>query len=98
MQKDRGEKLALIFPVGPMGMYQWAVYFLKEWILTASMLQVSNMDEWSDEGEYSGPESERLFQNAMMDAFYGPLGNLTVPENQRNFCDRGVSSAVCRKR
>ena len=29
--KDKGEKLAMILPVGPMGMYRWAVYFLKEW-------------------------------------------------------------------
>ena len=24
-------KIAFILPVGPMGMYKWAVYFLKEW-------------------------------------------------------------------
>ena len=27
--KDRNEKIAFILPVGPMGMYKWAVYFLK---------------------------------------------------------------------
>ena len=26
----RNEKIAFILPVGPMGMYKWAVYFLKE--------------------------------------------------------------------
>ena len=25
------EKIAFILPVGPMGMYKWVVYFLKEW-------------------------------------------------------------------
>ena len=29
--RDAGEQLALILPVGPMGMYRWTVYFLKEW-------------------------------------------------------------------
>lgn len=29
--RDEGRPLALILPVGPMGMYRWAVYFLKEW-------------------------------------------------------------------
>ena len=29
--RDAGKKIALILPVGPMGMYKWAVYFLKDW-------------------------------------------------------------------
>ena len=28
---DRKEKIIFILPVGPMGIYKWAVYFLKEW-------------------------------------------------------------------
>ena len=28
---ERGQQLAMILPVGPMGMYRWAVYFLREW-------------------------------------------------------------------
>ncbi len=87
--KDRGEKLALIFPVGPMGMYQWAVYFLKEWNVDCEHVTGFNMDEWSDEeGNTVDPKAKGSFQNAMMDAFYGPLGNLTVPENQRNFATK----------
>ena len=31
LAKERGEKIAFILPVGPMGMYKWVVYFLKEW-------------------------------------------------------------------
>lgn len=34
--RDEGEKLAIILPVGPMGMYKWAVYFLKEWNVSCS--------------------------------------------------------------
>ena len=30
LAKERGEKIAFILPVGPMGMYKWAVFFLKE--------------------------------------------------------------------
>src|SRR5690606_38404394 len=29
LAKEEGRKLILILPVGPMGMYKWAVYFLK---------------------------------------------------------------------
>src|SRR5438093_740988 len=29
--RDAGQKLILILPVGPMGMYRWAVFFLSEW-------------------------------------------------------------------
>ena len=31
MARDNGKKLIMILPVGPMGMYKWAVFFLKEW-------------------------------------------------------------------
>ncbi|MBE7068827.1 MAG: glucosamine-6-phosphate isomerase, partial [Clostridiales bacterium] len=31
LAKERKEKIAFILPVGPMGMYKWVVYFLKEW-------------------------------------------------------------------
>ena len=43
-----GRKLAMILPVGPMGMYKWAVYFLKEWNISAKHVYGFNMDEWSD--------------------------------------------------
>ena len=29
--KANKKQIAFILPVGPMGMYRWAVYFLKEW-------------------------------------------------------------------
>jgi glucosamine-6-phosphate deaminase len=82
-------KLAMILPVGPMGMYKWAVYFLKEWNVSAKHVYGFNMDEWSDEkGNTLEPENPAAFQNAMKQAFYDPLGKLTVPEKQRNFATR----------
>lgn len=86
---EAGIKLALILPVGPMGMYKWAVYFLREWNVSASHVFGFNMDEWSDgEGNTLDPENPGAFQNAMKQVFYDPLGELTVPENQRNFATR----------
>ncbi len=76
----------LILPVGPMGMYRWAVYFLKEWDVACDHVYGFNMDEWSDrDGETLPPEHPGAFQNAMQSAFYGPLGDRTVPESQRWF-------------
>ena len=46
--RDHGRAAALILPVGPMGMYRWAVYFLKEWNIPCDHVHGFNMDEWSD--------------------------------------------------
>ncbi|HBN84448.1 MAG TPA: glucosamine-6-phosphate isomerase [Clostridiales bacterium] len=87
--RDEKIKLALILPVGPMGMYRWAVYFLTEWNVDCKHVYGFNMDEWSDsEGNTLDPKNPGAFQNAMTDAFYGPLGELTVPESQRNFATK----------
>lgn len=87
--RDRGEKLALILPVGPMGMYKWTIYFLKAWNVSASHVYGFNMDEWSDaEGNTLPPTNPGAFQYAMENSFYHPLGELTVPENQRNFATK----------
>ena len=84
--RDAGEKLAMILPVGPMGMYRWAVFFLKEWGVACDHVYGFNMDEWSDaEGNTLPSTNTGSFQYAMEQAFYGPLGELTVPESQRNF-------------
>jgi glucosamine-6-phosphate deaminase len=84
--KAAGRKAALILPVGPMGMYRWAVYFLKEWNISCEHVFGFNMDEWSDrDGKTLAPENPGAFQNAMQAAFYGPLGSLTVPEKNRWF-------------
>ncbi|MBQ4631116.1 MAG: glucosamine-6-phosphate isomerase, partial [Clostridia bacterium] len=87
--KDRGEKLALILPVGPMGMYKWAVYFLKAWNIKCDHVYTFNMDEWADaEGNTLAADDPSAFQNAMKQALFNPLGELTVPENQRNFASK----------
>ena len=87
--RDGGYKLAMILPVGPMGMYRWAVYFLKAWNVKCDHVYGFNMDEWSDgEGNTLPSDNPGAFQNAMTNAFYGPLGELTVPESQRNFATK----------
>jgi glucosamine-6-phosphate deaminase len=87
--KDEGKKLIMILPVGPMSMYEWAVYFLTEWKVDCKHVYGFNMDEWSDEsGVTLDPSSPGAFQNAMEKALYNPLGSLTIPEEQRNFATK----------
>ena len=84
--RDNARAAALILPVGPMGMYRWAVYFLKEWDVACDHVFGFNMDEWSDRSGATLPaEHPGAFQNAMQSAFYGPLGGRTVPEANRWF-------------
>ena len=84
---EGGYKLAFILPVGPMGMYKWAVYFLKEWNVSCENVWCFNMDEWAD-GEGNTITGEASFQHAMENAFYDPLGELTVPPAHRNFATK----------
>ncbi|NLJ41537.1 MAG: glucosamine-6-phosphate isomerase [Clostridiales bacterium] len=87
--KEDGRKLVLILPVGPVGMYRWAVFFLKQWNIDCSHVYGFNMDEWGDaEGNTLAPDDPGAFQNTMETIFYGPLGDLTVPEDQRNFATK----------
>ncbi|MGB9642895.1 MAG: glucosamine-6-phosphate isomerase [Candidatus Ratteibacteria bacterium] len=93
-----GRKIILILPVGPMGMYKWAVYFLKEWNISCQHVYGFNMDEWSDANGNTLPASNPgAFQNAMEQAFYGPLGKLTIPKNQRNFATKKLLPAYPEK-
>lgn len=81
-----GQPLILILPVGPMGMYRWTVYFLKEWKVPCKHVHGFNMDEWSDAaGNTLPPNNSGAFQYAMEQAFYGPLGEHSVPLDQRHF-------------
>jgi len=87
--RQQGRPIVLILPVGPMGMYRWAVYFLQEWEVDCSHVHGFNMDEWSDaQGNTLPPTSPGAFQHAMEQAFYGPLGNRTVPPKQRHFATK----------
>ncbi len=90
LAKDRGEKIAFILPVGPMGMYKWVVYFLTEWKVACDHVYTFNMDEWADgEGNTLDSEDPGSFQYSMEQAFFNPLGKLTVPKEQRNFATKG---------
>jgi len=83
-----GRKLAMILPVGPMGMYKWAAYFLNKWDVTCDHVYTFNMDEWADaNGNTLDSSNPASFEYAMKDAFFGKL-NHTVPECQRNFATR----------
>ncbi len=87
--RDEGRKLALILPVGPMGMYRWVVYFLTAWNVPMDHVHTFNMDEWSDgEGNTLSPDDPAAFESAMNGALFAPLGALTVPEAQRNFATK----------
>jgi len=86
LARAAGRPLALILPVGPMGMYRWAVYFLSEWGVGCDHVHGFNMDEWSDaQGNTLPSDNTGAFQYAMDHAFYGPLGQRTVPAKQRHF-------------
>jgi glucosamine-6-phosphate deaminase len=87
--RKQGHQLAMILPVGPMGMYRWAVYFLKEWGISCDHVHGFNMDEWSDADGNTLPSGHPgAFETAMAGAFYGRLGDLTVPVDQRHFATK----------
>lgn len=89
LAKERNEKIAFILPVGPMGMYKWVVYFIKEWGISCDHVYTFNMDEWADgEGNTLSPDNHGSFQYAMEQALFNPLGELTVPKEQRNFATK----------
>jgi glucosamine-6-phosphate deaminase len=78
--------IGFILPVGPMGMYRWTVYFLKEWGVPCDHVHGFNMDEWSDaHGNTLPAQTPGAFQHAMEQALYGPLERLSVPAKQRHF-------------
>ena len=88
LASERGEKLAMILPVGPMGMYKWAAYFLNEWDVDCSHVYTFNMDEWADgEGNTLSNDNPASFEYSMKQAFFNKL-NKTVPECQRNFATK----------
>src|SRR5581483_11580513 len=89
LAQQAARPLILILPVGPMGMYRWTVYFLKEWKVPCSHVHGFNMDEWSDaQGNTLPADNPGAFQYAMEQALYGPLGAQTVPAKHRHFALR----------
>ncbi len=84
-----GRPLALILPVGPMGMYRHVVARLKDCRSGCGHVTTFNMDEWSDaKGNTMPGDSPGGFEYAMNKALFGPLGRRTVPPDQRNFATR----------
>lgn len=96
--RDAGQTLTMILPVGPMGMYRWAVFFLTQWGVPCDHVHGFNMDEWSDaQGNTLPSTNPGAFQYAMEHAFYGPLGKLTVPKKQRHFATKKLLPTYAEK-
>jgi glucosamine-6-phosphate deaminase len=85
----RGQKLAIILPVGPMGMYKTVVERIRKSGTSCAHVTTFNMDEWSDaKGNTMPGDQPGGFEHAMTEALFKPLGKLTVPPEQRNFAVR----------
>jgi glucosamine-6-phosphate deaminase len=85
----RGRKLAIILPVGPMGMYKQVVKRIRASKTRCDHVHTFNMDEWSDRRGNTMPGNQPGgFENAMSEALFGPLGAFTVPQSQRNFATK----------
>ena len=84
-----GRGLAIILPVGPMGMYATVVKRLKASRMSCDHVTTFNMDEWSDaRGNTMPGDQAGGFEAAMKEALFKPLGRLTVPPEQRNFATK----------
>ncbi|MEX2213800.1 MAG: hypothetical protein WD768_06720 [Phycisphaeraceae bacterium] len=87
--RKRGELLALILPVGPMGMYKHTVAKIKAAKVKCDHVTTFNMDEWSDrEGNTFPGDQVGGFEHAMGEALFKPLGRYTVPHEHRNFATK----------
>lgn len=86
-----GQPLAIILPVGPMGMYAPVVRRLRTSRIGCDHVTTFNMDEWSDaKGKTMPGNQPGGFEHAMKEALFDPLGKLTVPPRQRNFATRTI--------
>ena len=84
-----GRQLALILPVGPMGMYKQVVRRIKASRTPCDHVMTFNMDEWADRHGNSFPGNQPGgFEHAMGEALFTPLGRYTVPPHQRNFATK----------
>jgi len=93
-----GTGLAIILPVGPMGMYKRVVERLRRGRTRADHVHTFNMDEWSDaDGNTMPGDQPGGFEHAMGEALFGPLGRFTVPPAQRNFATRRNLPTYLRK-
>lgn len=87
--REAGQKLAIILPVGPMGMYKTVVERLRSSNTSADHVTTFNMDEWADrKGNTMPGDQPGGFEHAMKEALFNPLGELTIPPAQRNFATK----------
>ncbi len=85
----KGRPLALILPVGPMGMYKQVVKRIRDSKTKCNHVTTFNMDEWSDkEGNTFPGDQPGGFEHAMTEALFDPLKKYTVPPEQRNFATK----------
>ena len=95
LAKDRNEQIAFILPVGPMGMYKWVVYFLKEWQVSCEHVHTFNMDEWADgDGNTLAPDNTGSFQYAMEQAL-PKIIYLPIPTRLPSLKKRVRNSCLC---
>src|SRR5436305_675052 len=76
IEQTRRERrlLAIILPVGPMGMYATVVKRLKQRRTACDHVTTFNMDEWSDaKGNTMPGDQSGGFQHAMKEALFEPL-------------------------
>src|SRR5262245_47274577 len=96
--RKEGLRLALILPVGPMGMYKTVVSRLKASKTRCDHVTTFNMDEWADSAGNTMPgDQPGGFEHAMGEALFGPLGRWTVPPAQRNFAVKSNLPTYARK-
>jgi glucosamine-6-phosphate deaminase len=87
--RKAGKELAIILPVGPMGMYATVVKRIKASGTKTDHVTTFNMDEWSDaKGNTMPGDQPGGFEHAMGEALFKPLGKLTIPAKQRNFATK----------
>ena len=96
--RENGEKLAMILPVGPMGMYRWASFFLNEWDINCDHVYTFNMDEWADsEGNTLPNTNPASFEYCMREAFFDKLGELKVGVIQNDFGKLNIDGDIIRR-
>ncbi len=94
LAKEEGRELILILPVGPMGMYKWVVYFLKEWNVDCGHVHGFNMDEWSDAEGNTVPASDRCISECNGQRPVWAAGRVNGAGSTAQLCNPRESSAV----
>ena len=96
--RRRGQKLAMILPVGPVNMYQTVVRRLRKSGVNCDHVTTFNMDEWADRQGNSMPGNQPGgFEYTMNQLLFDQLGKKTIPKNQRNFATKKNLPAYARK-